>query len=101
MSRINRAACASFTFLILSAGYLKRFFLYLITILRKPIFYFPPTHPGWIYFHISKLRHLHLHAAGTYTVKKGYRLQWWANLDQAPKDLDKTIFRDLSPTPLP
>ncbi len=27
--------------------------------------------------------------------------QWWANLDQASKDLDKTIFRDLSPTPLP
>ncbi len=27
--------------------------------------------------------------------------QWWANLDQAPKDLDKTIFRDLSPTPIP
>ncbi len=27
--------------------------------------------------------------------------QWWANLDQAPKDLDKTIFRDLSPTPKP
>ncbi len=27
--------------------------------------------------------------------------QGWANLDQAPKDLDKTIFRDLSPTPLP
>ncbi len=28
-------------------------------------------------------------------------VQWWANLDQAPKDLDKTIFRDLSPTPIP
>ena len=28
-------------------------------------------------------------------------LQWWANLDQASKDLDKTIFRDLSPTPIP
>ncbi len=28
-------------------------------------------------------------------------IQWWANLDQAPKDLDKTIFRDLSPTPKP
>jgi hypothetical protein len=27
--------------------------------------------------------------------------QWWANLDQASKHLDKTIFRDLSPTPLP
>ncbi len=27
--------------------------------------------------------------------------QWWANLDQTPNDLDKTIFRDLSPTPLP
>jgi hypothetical protein len=27
--------------------------------------------------------------------------QWWANLDQAPKDLDKTIFHDLSPTPKP
>ncbi len=27
--------------------------------------------------------------------------QWWANLDQASKDLDKTIFRDLSPTPIP
>ncbi len=27
--------------------------------------------------------------------------QGWANLDQAPKDLDKTIFRDLSLTPLP
>ncbi len=26
--------------------------------------------------------------------------QWWANLDQTPNDLDKTIFRDLSPTPL-
>ncbi len=25
----------------------------------------------------------------------------WANLDQASKDLDKTIFRDLSPTPIP
>jgi hypothetical protein len=31
---------------------------------------------------------------------RGWR-QWWANLDQAPKDLDKTIFRDLSPTPKP
>jgi hypothetical protein len=29
------------------------------------------------------------------------RHQWWANLDQASKDLDKTIFRDLSPTPIP
>jgi hypothetical protein len=27
--------------------------------------------------------------------------QAWANLDQAPKDLDNTIFRDLSPTPIP
>jgi hypothetical protein len=27
--------------------------------------------------------------------------QWWANLDQAPEDLDKNIFRDLSPTPKP
>jgi hypothetical protein len=27
--------------------------------------------------------------------------QWWANLDQAPEDLDRTIFRDLSPTPKP
>jgi hypothetical protein len=27
--------------------------------------------------------------------------QWWANLDQASKDLDKTIFLDLSPTPIP
>ncbi len=27
--------------------------------------------------------------------------QWWANLDQTPNDLDKTIFRDLSPTPIP
>jgi hypothetical protein len=27
--------------------------------------------------------------------------QWWANLDQDPKDLDTTIFRDLSPTPIP
>jgi hypothetical protein len=27
--------------------------------------------------------------------------QWWANLDQASKDLDTTIFRDLSPTPIP
>jgi hypothetical protein len=27
--------------------------------------------------------------------------QWWANLDQTPNDLDKTIFRDLSPNPLP
>ncbi len=27
--------------------------------------------------------------------------QWWANLDQASKDLDKTIFRNLSPTPIP
>jgi hypothetical protein len=27
--------------------------------------------------------------------------QWWANLDQASKDLDKTIFRDVSPTPIP
>jgi hypothetical protein len=27
--------------------------------------------------------------------------QWWANLNQASKDLDKTIFRDLSPTPYP
>ncbi len=29
------------------------------------------------------------------------REQWWANLDQASKDLDKTILRDLSPTPIP
>ncbi len=29
------------------------------------------------------------------------QLQWLANLDQASKDLDKTIFRDLSPTPIP
>jgi hypothetical protein len=27
--------------------------------------------------------------------------QRWANLDQASKDLDKTIFGDLSPTPIP
>ncbi len=27
--------------------------------------------------------------------------QWWANLDQTPNDLDKTIFRNLSPTPIP
>ena len=27
--------------------------------------------------------------------------QWWANLDQAPEDLDRNIFRDLSPTPKP
>ncbi len=27
--------------------------------------------------------------------------QSWANLDQTPNDLDKTIFRDLSPTPIP
>jgi hypothetical protein len=27
--------------------------------------------------------------------------QWWANLDQTPNDLDTTIFRDLSPTPIP
>jgi len=27
--------------------------------------------------------------------------QWWANLDQASKDLDKPIFRDLLPTPIP
>jgi hypothetical protein len=32
---------------------------------------------------------------------KVYSSQWWANLDQAPEDLDKTIFRDLSPTPKP
>ncbi len=30
-----------------------------------------------------------------------YMYQWWANLDQAPEDLDKNIFRDLSPTPKP
>jgi hypothetical protein len=35
-----------------------------------------------------------------YLIDKG-RAQWWANLDQASKDLDKTIFRDLSPTPIP
>jgi hypothetical protein len=29
------------------------------------------------------------------------RQQWWANLDQASKDLDKTIFRDLLSTPIP
>ncbi len=29
------------------------------------------------------------------------QMQCLANLDQAPKDLDKTIFRDLSPTPKP
>jgi hypothetical protein len=33
--------------------------------------------------------------------KSGDPTQWWANLDQASKDLDKTIFRDLSPTPIP
>ncbi len=27
--------------------------------------------------------------------------QSWANLDQTPNDLDETIFRDLSPTPIP
>jgi hypothetical protein len=32
---------------------------------------------------------------------KQANLQWWANLDQAPEDLDKTIFRALSPTPKP
>jgi len=36
--------------------------------------------------------------AGISAVASG---QGWANLDQAPKDLDKTIFRDLSPTPKP
>jgi hypothetical protein len=34
-------------------------------------------------------------------VVEGTKSQWWANLDQASKDLDKTIFRDLSPTPIP
>jgi hypothetical protein len=33
--------------------------------------------------------------------KAGTSSQWWANLDQAPEDLDKNIFRDLSPTPKP
>ncbi len=40
----------------------------------------------------------------TYSQKRSNYLatqQWWANLDQASKDLDKTIFRDLSPTPIP
>ncbi len=36
------------------------------------------------------------------TVYCGHHIiQWWANLDQTPNDLEKTIFRDLSPTPLP
>jgi hypothetical protein len=35
------------------------------------------------------------------SVPSGMCDQWWANLDQASKDLDKTIFRDLSPTPIP
>jgi hypothetical protein len=29
------------------------------------------------------------------------RVQGWANLDQAHEDLDRNIFRDLSPTPKP
>jgi hypothetical protein len=36
-----------------------------------------------------------------FELRFGSQDQWWANLDQAPKDLDKTIFRDLSPTPKP
>ena len=40
-------------------------------------------------------------AAGRNKVMRGPLPQWWANLDQASKDLDKTIFRDLSPTPKP
>ncbi len=28
-------------------------------------------------------------------------VQGWANLDQAHEDLDRNIFRDLSPTPKP
>jgi hypothetical protein len=39
---------------------------------------------------------LAVHLAACWRLQQG-----WANLDQAPKDLDKTIFRDLSPTPLP
>jgi hypothetical protein len=30
-----------------------------------------------------------------------YEEQGWANLDQAHEDLDRNIFRDLSPTPKP
>jgi hypothetical protein len=55
------------------------------------------------------MTHTRLHAmlptvVRTYTailVEQWNLRQWWANLDQAPKDLDKTIFRDLSPTPKP
>jgi hypothetical protein len=53
--------------------------------------------------------HLHSHILGPLFLAFRWVLlrlswvlgQWWANLDQASKDLDKTIFRDLSPTPIP
>jgi hypothetical protein len=55
--------------------------------------------PGSVHtFPCSKIRRPILKI---YKSLKGIRVQWWANLDQASKDLDKTIFRDLSPTPIP
>ncbi len=44
---------------------------------------------------------LHCKKSSDLSVSSQGSPQWWANLDQAPKDLDKTIFRDLSPTPKP
>ncbi len=44
--------------------------------------------------------HSFAHVAHFVTLREVW-IQWWANLDQAPEDLDKNIFRDLSPTPKP
>ncbi len=58
------------------------------------------------YYHISYILYASIYPTHcklvlrTGILRKGV-YQWWANLDQDPKDLDTTIFRDLSPTPIP
>jgi hypothetical protein len=55
---------------------------------RGPLLLFHNTLISWIVFHRQ-------FGGG------GGCVQGWANLDQAHEDLDRNIFRDLSPTPKP
>jgi hypothetical protein len=62
---------------------------------------FPPGTPQSPHHPAIVLIHTVMYLQGPILIKPLPTFQWWANLDQAPKDLDKTIFRDLSPTPKP
>jgi hypothetical protein len=53
---------------------------------------------------LNKLVHalpLSLYLPPLYSSYVAHSNQGWANLDQAHEDLDRNIFRDLSPTPKP